>query len=733
MSLSDMIKVLNTVQFGTLYIKPAFVFADNNGHLKLQFEADPYSSMGYLYDNLCQMLGVKWNYNSPYNSLGLYTSCAMHAAGDRATYGCGPSNANSGGFCPQMTIAYSPRFKSQDAAASYIAAANNYVDYWRSLYPYGVAVGTDTFCKSKSSSGYKGGCLGLFLNRMDLYYVLAPDLSGAWVEFNGNSIAPTHSPAPTFPGGCDDPRNFHLDKCFRVKYNKQYAPAVSTWHGLGVVGQFTFISLCLLSAVFIVALFVARARKEKRRALKKSFFSKKRSKHGDGALMVMEERYESKDEDLQKSTSRASRSSRRSKGSKITSMKGKRPLLSAAEVDLGTNDDPVGNTNSAPNYDPPKLQASRSHASNIISSMQVKPSDIPTDQPSTAAGTTSSCTDEIDLKRTSSHKSKSSRSARSMTKPISFRQWLAAELNSGIIEPPEDPTYPRGFNALQNASTTAGVELKRNSSQLSSITELNSEIEPTKDPALRKSSLSNSGTEPTTNKGFDDLQNSSTTADVELKRSSSNVSKLSSIREKASSALAFLNPTHPERSLSNSRIIPITNTVSDSVITTDVPLNRTSSHVSNVSKSTTRSIREKASSAFGFLKSIDNTKTSNSGLEQVQEPAHATRSLSHSQNEPSEEKNQSMSSREQIEVQESTSSPPNRTSSHVSNASKSTTRSIDNTKISNSGLEQAQEPSHATRSLSKSQNEPSEEKPQSMSSREQMEVQTFPLNFGCMG
>ena len=70
MSLSDMIKVLKTVQFGTLYIKPAFVFADSNGHLKLQFEADPYSSMGYLYDNLCQMLGVKWNNISSYNSLG---------------------------------------------------------------------------------------------------------------------------------------------------------------------------------------------------------------------------------------------------------------------------------------------------------------------------------------------------------------------------------------------------------------------------------------------------------------------------------------------------------------------------------------------------------------------------------------------------------------------------------------------------------------------------------------
>lgn len=307
MSLSDMIKVLKTVQFGTLYIKPAFVFADSNGHLKLQFEADPYSSMGYLYDNLCQMLGVKWNTISSYNSLGLYTSCAMHAAGDRASYGCGPSNANSGGFCPQMTIAYSPRFKSQEAAASYIAAANNYVDYWRSLYSYGVAVGTDRFCKSKSSSGYQGGCLGLFLNRMDLYYVLAPDLSGAWVEFNGNSIAPTHSPAPTFSGGCDDPRNFHLDKCFRIKYSKQYASEGSGWwSSLGTVGQLTLIAVFLLSTVFIVALFIAQSRKQKKRALQKFFSSRKRKKRGDKALLAMEERY-----DIKGNSSRRSNSSLR--------------------------------------------------------------------------------------------------------------------------------------------------------------------------------------------------------------------------------------------------------------------------------------------------------------------------------------------------------------------------------------------------------------------------------------
>ena len=40
MSLSDMIKIARNIDFGTLYIKPAFVFVDGDGHVKLQFEAD---------------------------------------------------------------------------------------------------------------------------------------------------------------------------------------------------------------------------------------------------------------------------------------------------------------------------------------------------------------------------------------------------------------------------------------------------------------------------------------------------------------------------------------------------------------------------------------------------------------------------------------------------------------------------------------------------------------------
>ena len=96
MSLANLIKVGKRIEFGTLYIKPAFVFIDDSGHIKLQFEADPSSAMAYLYDNLCKELGIAWNYDTPYNKEGVYTNCAMHASGDRAKYGCGPDGTGVG-------------------------------------------------------------------------------------------------------------------------------------------------------------------------------------------------------------------------------------------------------------------------------------------------------------------------------------------------------------------------------------------------------------------------------------------------------------------------------------------------------------------------------------------------------------------------------------------------------------------------------------------------------------
>lgn len=256
MALGDLIKVAKKLDFGTLYIKPAFVFVDSDGHVKLQFEADPTSALAYLYDSLCKQLGISWNYQSPSNDIGKYTNCAMHASGDRASYGCGPDGDGTGGFCPQMTLAYSPKFNSEDDAAAYLARSNNYVDYWRSLYPSGVAVGTDKFCSS-------GGCLGLFLNRMDLYEVFAPDLGGAWVEYNGASMAPTYSPAPTWKGGCDDPHNFFLDKCVRKRYKPK--PSAVAWDALGSVGQLSVMLVIFMAVTLSVSIFLARARKKRKR------------------------------------------------------------------------------------------------------------------------------------------------------------------------------------------------------------------------------------------------------------------------------------------------------------------------------------------------------------------------------------------------------------------------------------------------------------------------------------
>lgn len=254
MSLSDMVKIAKALQFGSLYIKPAFVFQDDDGSVKLQFEADSKSALGYLYDNLCKMVGISWNGQTPYNDMGVYTNCAMHSAGDRAQYGCGPNNGNKGGFCPQMTLAYRVGF-DEDNVEGFFQRGNNYVDYWRSLYPSGVAVGTDSFCRT-------GGCLGLFLNRYDLYNVYSPDMGGSWVEYNGGTMAPTISPAPSYAGGCDDPRNFHLDKCVRRNHLRNGTAVV--WDSLGAVGQLSVLLVAFMATTLAMSLFFSRARKKKR-------------------------------------------------------------------------------------------------------------------------------------------------------------------------------------------------------------------------------------------------------------------------------------------------------------------------------------------------------------------------------------------------------------------------------------------------------------------------------------
>jgi len=255
-SLSNLIKIAKEIDFGTLYIKPAFLFQDDDGSIKLQFEADANSALAYLYNNLCKMIGLPWNYDKPSNDLGIYTNCAMHAAGDHASYGCGPGNANSGGFCPQMTLAYRVGFQSEDHGATFFERGNEYVDYWRNFYPSGVAVGTSNFCP-------EGGCLGLFLNRYDLYEVFRPDLGGSWVEYNGGTFSPTISPAPTWPGGCDDPHNRHLDKCFRKQHKR--AATLEAWESLGIVGQFSLFLVSFMAMTLSISIAVARAKKKRRK------------------------------------------------------------------------------------------------------------------------------------------------------------------------------------------------------------------------------------------------------------------------------------------------------------------------------------------------------------------------------------------------------------------------------------------------------------------------------------
>ena len=155
-----------------------------------------------------------------------------------------------------MTLAYKAKFQSEDYAAAYLDMANKYVDDWRDRYPNGVAVGSSTFCPD-------GGCLGLYLNRYDLYNVFKPDLGGSWVEYNGASMPPTFSPAPTWTGGCDNPHNMMLDKCFRQRSRPKLSSIA--WDALGIVGQFSILLVSFMSVTLSISIFLARAKKRKRK------------------------------------------------------------------------------------------------------------------------------------------------------------------------------------------------------------------------------------------------------------------------------------------------------------------------------------------------------------------------------------------------------------------------------------------------------------------------------------
>jgi hypothetical protein len=214
-----------------------------------------------------------------------------------------------------MTLAYSPKFNDGDSSTAYIARCNNYVDYWRSLYPSGVAVGTTTFCPN-------GGCLGLYLNRLDLYEVFKPDLGGSWVEYNGASMPPTYSPAPTWKGGCDDPHNSYLDKCVRKRFKPK--PSAVVWDALGSVGQISVMLVIFMAVTLSVSIFLARARKKRRRGesylgfffrdlTRKRRKRRKGSKGLEDGLLRDTESRRSKSSGRRSTTRSSSRSKKRSK------------------------------------------------------------------------------------------------------------------------------------------------------------------------------------------------------------------------------------------------------------------------------------------------------------------------------------------------------------------------------------------------------------------------------------
>jgi len=96
-------------------------------------------------------------------------------------------------------------------------------------------------------------------------------------------MAPTFSPAPTWEGGCGEPHNFHLDKCFQ----RRSRPRVSAiaWDSLGTVGQASVFLISFMAVTLAFSLFIARARKKRRKGesylgffLRDTFRMKKRKK-----------------------------------------------------------------------------------------------------------------------------------------------------------------------------------------------------------------------------------------------------------------------------------------------------------------------------------------------------------------------------------------------------------------------------------------------------------------------
>jgi hypothetical protein len=174
---------------------------------------------------------------------------------------------------------------------------------------------------------------------MDLYEVFAPDLGGAWVEYNGASMAPTYSPAPTWKGGCDDPHNFFLDKCVRKRYKAK--PSAVAWDALGSVGQVSVMLVGFMAVTLSVSIFLARARKKRKRGESYlGFFfrdltqkkKKKRRKKGLEESMLPESSFRRSKSSGRRSIRSSSRTKRRSRSSNRSRGRGDREGNSSQRI-----------------------------------------------------------------------------------------------------------------------------------------------------------------------------------------------------------------------------------------------------------------------------------------------------------------------------------------------------------------------------------------------------------------
>ena len=144
-------------------------------------------------------------------------------------------------------------------------------------------------------------------------------------------MAPTFSPAPTYNGGCSEPHNFHLDKCFQKRSKRR--PNSAAWESLGQVGQASVFLVSFMATTLAFSLFISRARKKRRRGesylgffIRDTFKLKKKKRKSRKSSRKKKKNLYKKlkglDKDLEKSM--LDDKSRRSRGSRSRSRGGSR-------------------------------------------------------------------------------------------------------------------------------------------------------------------------------------------------------------------------------------------------------------------------------------------------------------------------------------------------------------------------------------------------------------------------